>query len=83
MTNEQLCVLAKQGDADVQNLLIEKNLRFIKKTAHEVWSTQPELNCPLHIALDCILRCSAAADALASGRCAAGTAGCFNRRFSD
>lgn len=52
MTNEQLCALVKQGDADVQNLLIEKNLRFVKKTAHEVWSTQPELNCSLHIALD-------------------------------
>ena len=32
---------------------------------------------------DCILRRPAAADALASGRCAAGTASCFNRRFSD
>ena len=52
MTNEQLCALVKQGDADAQNLLIENNLRFIKKTAHEVWSTQPELNCSLHIALD-------------------------------
>ena len=36
MTNEQLCALVKQGDADVQHLLIEKNLRFVKKTAHEV-----------------------------------------------
>ena len=36
MTNEQLCALAKQGDADAQNLLIENNLRFIKKTAYEV-----------------------------------------------
>lgn len=52
MTNEQLCALVKQGNADAQNLLIENNLRFIKKTAHEVWSTQPELNCSLHIALD-------------------------------
>ena len=52
MTNEQLCALVKQGDADAQNLLIEKNLRFIKKTAYEVWSTQPELNCSLHITLD-------------------------------
>ena len=52
MTNEQLCALVKQGDADVQNLLIENNLRFVKKTAHEVWSTQPELNCSLHSALD-------------------------------
>ena len=52
MTNEQLCALVKQGDADAQNLLIEKNLRFVKKTAHEVWSTQSELNCSLHITLD-------------------------------
>ena len=52
MTNEQLCALVKQGDADVQNLLIEKNLRFVKKTAHEVWSTQPELNCSLHMRND-------------------------------
>ena len=44
--------MARQDDADAQNLLIEKNLRFIKKTAYEVWSTQPELNCSLHIALD-------------------------------
>ena len=52
MTNEQLCALTKQGNADVQNLLIENNLRFVKKTAYEVWSTQPELNCSLHITLD-------------------------------
>lgn len=26
MTNEQLCALAKQGNADAQNLLIENNL---------------------------------------------------------
>ena len=52
MTNEQLCALAKQDDADAQNLLIEKNLRFIKKTAYEVWNTQSELNRALHINLD-------------------------------
>ena len=52
MTNEQLCALAKQGDTEAQNLLIENNLRFVKKTAHEVWNTPPELNCSLHIALD-------------------------------
>ena len=68
MTNEQLCALAKQGDADVQNLLIEKNLRFVKKTAHEVWNTPPELNCSLHIALDDLVQkerwgCSAASRA--------------------
>ena len=42
--NQQLCALAKRGDADAQNLLIENNLRFIKKTAYEVWSAQAELN---------------------------------------
>ncbi len=43
-TNEALCALAKQGDADAQNLLIENNLRFIQKTAYELWNTQAELN---------------------------------------
>ena len=43
-TNEELCASAKQGDADAQNLLIENNLRFIKKTAYEVWNAQAELN---------------------------------------
>lgn len=52
MTNEQFCALAKQGDADAQNLLIENNLRFIKKTAYEVWSAQAELNRSLQISLD-------------------------------
>lgn len=52
MTNEQLCALAKQGDADAQNLLIENNLRFIQKTAYEVWGAQAELNRSLRISLD-------------------------------
>lgn len=52
ITNEQLCVLAKRGDADAQNLLIENDLRFIKKTAYEVWSAQEELNRSLQISLD-------------------------------
>ena len=52
ITNEQLCALAKQGDADAQNLLIENNLRFIKKTAYEVWNAQAELNRSLQISLD-------------------------------
>ena len=52
ITNEQLCALAKRGDADAQNLLIENNLRFIKKTAYEVWSAQAELNQSLQISLD-------------------------------
>lgn len=52
MTNEPLCALAKQGDAEAQDLLIENNLRFIKKTAYEVWSAQAELNRSLQISLD-------------------------------
>ena len=52
ITNEQLCALAKRGDADAQNLLIENNLRFVKKTAYEVWSAQAELNRSLQISLD-------------------------------
>ena len=52
ITNEQLCALAKQGDAEAENLLIENNLRFIKKTAYEVWSAQAELNRSLQISLD-------------------------------
>ena len=52
MTNEQLCALAKQGDADAQNLLIENNLRFIKRAAYEVWNAQAELNRSLQISLD-------------------------------
>ena len=44
MTNEQLCALVKQGDADAQNLLIENNLRVIKKTAFEVWNTRAQFN---------------------------------------
>lgn len=52
ITNEQLCALAKRGDADAQNLLIENNLRFIKKTAYEVWIAQAELNRSLQISLD-------------------------------
>ena len=43
MTNEQLCALVKQGDADAQNLLIEKNLRFVKKTAHVEHAARTEL----------------------------------------
>lgn len=49
MSNEQLCILAKQGDMAAQNLLIENNLPYIKKTAYELWNTQAELNRSLGI----------------------------------
>lgn len=55
-TNEEFCALAKQGDADAQNLLIENNLRFIKKTAYEVWNAQAELNRSLGIGLDDLIQ---------------------------
>ena len=51
-TQRWVSALAKRGDADAQNLLIENNLRFIKKTAYEVWSAQAELNRSLQISLD-------------------------------
>lgn len=49
MTNEQLCVQAKAGDSQAREQLIEKNIPFIKKTAYELWNTQPELNAALQI----------------------------------
>ena len=52
MTNEQLCVLAKQGDAEARNLLTENNFLFLKKTAYEVWNRQAELNTALGIEPD-------------------------------
>lgn len=52
MTNEQLCALAREGHADAQSELVEQNLRFIKKTAYEIWSAQPDLNRTLQITLD-------------------------------
>lgn len=56
MTNEQLCILARQGKTDAQNLLIENNLRFIKKTAYEVWSAQAERNQSLKFRLMILCR---------------------------
>lgn len=68
MTNEQLCVAALNGDTGARNALVENNLRFIKRTAYEMWSTQREMNATLGIEindlvqegalglLDCIFR---------------------------
>lgn len=55
-TNEQLCALARQGDVDAQNLLIENNLGFIRKTAYEIWSAQEELNHALYIEMDDLIQ---------------------------
>ena len=49
MSNEQLCILAQQGNTDAQNLLIENNLPYVKKTAYELWNAHAELNLSLGI----------------------------------
>ena len=52
MTNEQLCIAALDGDTEVRNALVENNLRFIKRTAYEMWSAQQELNAALGIEIN-------------------------------
>ena len=36
MSNEELCILAKDGDIEAQNLL-KANLSFIQKQANKIW----------------------------------------------
>ena len=50
--NEKLCALAQTGDMDALNSLVENNLRFIKMTAHEIWSAQIEVNRTLGVTFD-------------------------------
>ncbi len=50
--NEKLCALAQTGDMDALNSLVENNLRFIKMTAHEIWSAQIEVNRALGVTFD-------------------------------
>ena len=50
--NEKLCALAQNGDMDALNSLVENNLRFIKMTAHELWSAQMEVNRTLGVTFD-------------------------------
>ena len=52
MTNEQLCIAALAGDTEARNALVENNLRFIKRTAYEMWSAQRELNTSLGIEIN-------------------------------
>ena len=56
MSNEQLCCLAKQGNPEAQNLLIAKNLPYIKQAAYELWNTQQELNLALGILPDDLIQ---------------------------
>ena len=52
MSNEQLCIAALDGDTEARNALVENNLRFIKRTAYEMWSAQRELNSALGIEIN-------------------------------
>lgn len=47
LSNEELCASALRGDAGARNELVENNMGFIRKTAHELWSSQRELNAAL------------------------------------
>ena len=40
------------GNAEARNALVENNLRFIKRTAYEMWSAQRELNAALGIEIN-------------------------------
>lgn len=52
MSNEQLCVAALDDDTEARNALVENNLRFIKRTAYEMWSAQRGLNAALGIEIN-------------------------------
>lgn len=56
MSNEQLCCLAKLGNPEAQNLLIAKNMPYIKQAAYELWNTQQELNLALGILPDDLIQ---------------------------
>jgi DNA-directed RNA polymerase specialized sigma subunit len=50
--NEKLCALAQTGNMDALNSLVENNMRFIRMTAHEIWSAQIEVNRALGVTFD-------------------------------
>ena len=56
MSNEQLCIAALDGNAEARNALVENNLRFIKRTAYEMWSAQRELNAALGIEINDLMQ---------------------------
>lgn len=37
MSNEELCALAKDGDTEARNRLLETNLSFIRQQANKIW----------------------------------------------
>lgn len=44
MTNEELCVLARDGQRWAREQLVENNLPFVRKVAHSLWSKNPDWN---------------------------------------
>lgn len=44
LSNEELCALAKNGDADALEQLVKQNLPYIKKRAKEIWGSKAALN---------------------------------------
>ena len=54
--NEEMCIAAQGGDKWAENSLVENNLRFIRKTAYEIWSAQRELNAALGIELNDLMQ---------------------------
>ena len=37
MSNEELCILAKDGDAEARNQILKNNLSFIQQQANKIW----------------------------------------------
>jgi len=52
LSNEQLCALAKNGDADALERLVKQNLPYIKKRAKEIWEMKEALNRTLGVDRD-------------------------------
>lgn len=49
MTNEELCVLARDGQRWAREQLVENNLPFVRKLAHSIWAKNPDWNRTLGI----------------------------------
>ena len=56
MTNEELCALAKNGDATAQDNLINNNIGFITKIANDLFSEYGLNTCLLEISLDDLIQ---------------------------
>ena len=56
LTNEELCALAKNGDATAQDNLINNNIGFITKIANDLFSEYGLNTCLLEISLDDLIQ---------------------------